>query len=479
MQYIPASRIDRELAKLTQIPVPYNLREYPYPELGRRKLELMIHILLRRGIDVGWYHKEFNRVEMASGLTSSGRINVLFYKEQIAGVALIAHRSGPCSAPVLAREVIRFLLLCIGGLGISFERSNFRIFFVAPEGVQDKALVLAEDFNSLILKESRLAYWVQEVLEYNAQLAHLSYTQIQEELEDVLGKIDVELVLPEHLDFRLNDQPDIKSAFFGVEMVTSEQVLKKIVSEFNVKALDEQEASGLLERLEKVPEENRMGVGLINFFGYHREFLQSISHSEKLREIMIKGAEFKTEIDFAVVDFLHDKATLYTQVLLGDAPQVGDLAKLALMPWVYSRFVIKYVKNANSEILTEIVRSGKRKDFYQGADIDQIKADLLSEVRELDEDQVADIYHMDAKAIRRREMLLSAKKAYRSEEALSEKFSEDWEDLKQVRSALEKKMLLILPKSPTIVIEDLGALQNDSRFARILQRFRNRISGAG
>ena len=261
-------------------------------------------------------------------------------------------------------------------------------------------------------------------------------------------------------------------------MVTTEQVLKKIVNEFHLKALDDGEARHLLDRLESVPEENRMGVGLLNFFGYHRDFLRSLSDSDKLRSILVKGAEFKAEVDYAVVEFLQEKAAFYSSVLLADAPDVGELARLAVPSYIFSRFAIKYVKNTGSEVLEEVLRSGRELPFYEGADVGRIKADLLEEVRRLDDHPADDIHVLDARSLHRRERLRAARDAFRTEEALAQRFDEDWEALRPVRMAIEKRMLGILPHSPTIVIEDMGALDDDSRFGKLLARVRSRFQGS-
>lgn len=480
MAYLPHTRIDRELAKITQVAVPYHTKEdFPYPELGNRRFELLLFALFRRGIEAGWFRDEFDAVQMISSPSGAGRILVLEYHKQIRGVVFARIRNGDLTAPMMSRDVIQFLLFSMAGQGLEFDSTSFKIFYAVAGGIKPGAVELTEDFNSRILVESRLSYWIQEVFETQPVLEDLDQDDLKKKLEESLGRIDLELILPEHLDASLGSSPDIQSHFFGVELVTTEQILKKILNEFQVKALTDEEADKLINRLDNIPDEDRMGVGLLNFFGYNRDFLKSISESDKLRQIIVKGAEFKAEIDYAVVDFLWEKSRLYSTVLLADGEPVGELAQMAVAPWIFSRFAIKYVKNVGSQVLEEVVRSGKEYAFYEEAHVQAIKADLLKEIAALDEDRAIDINLVDTEELRRRDRLKAARNRQPDLEQLSVEFDEDWERLKPVLTNIEKRMLSILPKNPLIVIEDMGVLDDDTRFGKLLARVRARFPQLG
>lgn len=473
----PESRIERELAKVLQVPVPYNhVRDLPYGELGHRRLELLLYVLFRRGLEQQWFEREFDAVQLATAPSAIGRLVLLLYRKETRGAVLVRPRPGPLTPPDLARDLIRFLLFHLAGVGPAFRPEGFHLFLAAPGGVNDKARAYAADVGERLARDPRLPYWTRELLDSHARLEGLSAEDALRGLEALLPTLGLELILPEHLDRRLGEEPDIKSIFFGVEMVTSEQVLKRIVSDFQLKALEEDEARQLAERLDRWPRETRMGAGLINFFGYPKEFLQTIARSDKLRAILMKGAEFKTEIDYAVVAFLHEKAVFYATVLLADVPATGDLARLAVVPYVFSRFVIKYVKNANSKVLDELVRSGQRKDFYEGASVEAIKADLLAAVRRLDTGAPPPS-DADPRERQRHEALRRAREAYRSEEALAQRFDEDWAALAPVLAAIDKRMLQVLPRQPVIVLDDLGALDQEGRFTGWLEALRRRFAG--
>jgi hypothetical protein len=475
---IPDSRIERELAKMLQVPVPYNtVRNLPYGELGQRRLELLLYVLFQRGVESNWFPGEFDRVHLATAPSGAGRLLLLDYKKQRRGAVLVRPRPGPLHTPEMARELLRFLLFHLAGHGPDFEARDFHLFLAAPGGVNDQAADFAADFSQRMAKEARLSYWVAELIESHARLKGLSPKDALASLDDLLPLLHLELILPPHIDRRLGEAPDLKSIFFGVEMVTSEQVLRHIVSGFNLKALEDQEAQQLVERLEKWPMESRMGLGMINFFGYPREFLQSVAGSDKLRSILIKGAEFKTEIDYAVVAFLHEKAVFFSNVLLGDAPEeVGDLARLGVVPFVFSRFVIKYVKDADSKALRELLQSGQRLDFYEDADLDAILNDLLDQVENADP-QATPPANASPRQIKRLEAVLRAQRNNSTREARSQRFHEDWTLLKPVLAAIDKRMLQILPRHPIIVLDDLSNGETKGGLGPWLSRFRKRLSG--
>lgn len=475
--FIPQSRIDRELSKLIQVPVAYNLtQDFPYPELGTRRYELLLYVLFRRGVEIGWFDQEFTGVEMTPAASSNGRQIILTYKGRARGVVLSKQKPAATTAPDLAREIIRFLLLGLRADGTNLEDPDFVVFLAVAGNINPAAVQLVSDFNHLILQDSRLSYWVEEVIETNSALRHLQYDEIIKPLENQLARISVELILPEHIDKRLAEAPDIKSAFFGVEMVSTEQVLRKIVREFNLKSLSDEEASKLLERLEEIPQENRMGAGLLNFFGYPREFLQSIAGDDRMRAIMLKGAEFKAEIDYAVLDFLQLKSVFFSEVLLADADaKIGELAKLAVPTWIFSRFAIKYVKNTDSKVLEGLLRDGKNMDFVEGADIDKIRDRLLQRIQRMAEIDEEPGLIADPREARKQEKIYQLSRGLLDIEDFRQTFDQDWELLKPILNAIEKRMLLILPKNPTILIEDMGALDDRSRFNRLMDQVRQRV----
>jgi hypothetical protein len=51
--------------------------------------------------------------------------------------------------------------------------------------------------------------------------------------------------------------------------------------------------------------------------------------------------------------------------------------------------------------------------------------------------------------------------------------------LRPTVTAIEKKMIALLPHDATIVIEDMGALDEDSRFGKFIRTLRARLGGNG
>ena len=208
MAYVPESRIDRELAKMTQVPVPYHtVEDFPYNELGNRKFELLMYALFRRGIDSGWFRDEFDQVEMMPSPVGAGRVIVLLFKKKVRGAVIYRQRAGNVTVPSLAREVIAFGLARSLSDGLKFDPSGFKLFFAVSGGINPATLELVEDFNARIARESRLRYWAAEVIETNLHLIHLALDETQADLEDFLQRVDLEIILPIHLDRRLRQAP--------------------------------------------------------------------------------------------------------------------------------------------------------------------------------------------------------------------------------------------------------------------------------
>ena len=126
VQYIPDSRIERELTKLVQLTVPYNLRKhFPYADLGNRRMELLLYTLFRRGLASGWFKKEYDEVYLTTTVPGTGRMLLLQYRGAIKGAVLLKAQAEPMSVPELARSILGFLLQSIAGQVLSFKPEGF------------------------------------------------------------------------------------------------------------------------------------------------------------------------------------------------------------------------------------------------------------------------------------------------------------------------------------------------------------------
>jgi hypothetical protein len=479
VQYIPDSRIERELTKLVQLTVPYNLRKhFPYADLGNRRMELLLYTLFRRGLASGWFKKEYDEVYLTTTVPGLGRMLLLQYRGAVKGAVLLKAQAEPMSVPELARSILGFLLQSIAGQVLSFKPEGFQILLVVPGNVLEETQQLVVDINRLILTEPMLPFWIQELLDTQPGLQEVSFDSAEGQLYEYLQKVDLELILAGHLDQRLAEQPDIKSLFFGVEMVSTEQNLRKILGEFRLANIRTEELDKWTNQMSKSDEDRRLSFGLLRFFGYPRDFLQALSKDPKLREVLVKGAEFKAELDYAVLDFLHGKTILISQVLLAEAPgQSGDPARQAIVPYLFSKIAIKYIKNNNSSVLREIASSGARPDFYEDASLDLIKSDLLNEAEALAEDENKLPAAGNPRELLRLEQLRKAALERPDIEDLARQFDEDWAQLQPVVKSIEKKLIELLPKEPLVLLEDFASLDQESRLDQLFSQFRARFKG--
>jgi len=452
---LPESRIERELNKLIPVAVPYNLRRhFPFKQLGQRRLELLLFALFRRGLESGAYKKEFDDLALTPSFEGLGRIVLLRYRKQTTGAVLCCQTAEPLNTGDFVRLLLLFAEVAERESLLKLNQSP-RIFLALPGGVDTEVQMLTQD--------------------WPAGLIHLEGLPAAD--PDHLKALNVEWLLPADLDPLLAAEPDLKSLFFAVEMVAPEQSLRRILGEFRVEELEEQEAAAVVAKLTATPGSSMNSVGLIRFFGYPREFLRQLVKDPALREIMIKGAEFKAELDYAVLDFLHLKCQLIGKVLLATAPVPPHApARQAVVPFVFSRIVIKYLKNSNSVVLQEIARSGARRDFYEDANLDMIRADLLTLAVELAEQELWQEPFANPVDSARMEALRHAALETPNQAQLAQRFADDWEALQPVIRSMEKKMLAFLPRDPVLLLDDFGSLKDEKgKASQLLAGFRKRF----
>jgi hypothetical protein len=478
---IPESRIDRELDKLLQVPVPYNLRRYfPYAELGSQRFVLLLYTLFRRGLDAGWYKGEFDALGMTASTAHLGRMLLLGQQGKWKGLVSVRQMPGALSEPDLAREIIAVVLTWISGRLPVAEAGPIRLFLALSGRLQPAAEQMAARFPQSLLAQEKLRDWALEVMESQDMGPFNQPADTLEELERRLLRCELELVLPAHMDQRLAEHPDIKSLFFGVEMVSSEQMLRTILGRGEWSEMPPDQRSDLARRVESADPERAFSLGLFRFLGYPREFIQHLLSESRLRETLLKGAELRAELGYAVLDFLHEKTVLVTQVLLSDAPgKASDPARQAVLPYVFSRIIIKYIITINSQVLLELARSGAQRHFYEQADLHLIKSDLLQQASWLASGELPLPVHGEARETRRMELLREAALECPDPQELSRRFDRDWEALQPVVRAAEKKMISLLPRDPLLVLEGFSALGSSGRLENMLQRLRSRFGGGG
>jgi hypothetical protein len=209
--------------------------------------------------------------------------------------------------------------------------------------------------------------------------------------------------------------------------------------------------------------------------------LRKLVQDPALREIMIKGAEFKAELDYAVLDFLHHKSLLLAKVLLAAAPVSPHApARFAVVPYVFSRMVIKYLKNANSAVLREIARSGARRDFFEEANLDLIRAELLALALDLAGEGEDEPLAAEGPERVRLASLRQAALECPDPEELARRFADDWEALQPSIRTMEKKLLAFLPRDPLLLLDDFGSLnESNGRVNGLLDRIRRRFPRQG
>ncbi|MBI1193093.1 MAG: hypothetical protein GC205_07960 [Bacteroidetes bacterium] len=487
MNYLPESRIERELNKLLPVTVPYNLRRhFPFKELGQRRLELLLFALFRRGLESGAFKKEFDHLNISHPVEGLGRIGLLQYRKQAAGAVLCMQQETPLNPGDLMRHLLLFT-------EFSAQHSLFkatpapRIFLVVPGGVDAAVQALTQDWPagldnrerpSVSAMEDGVAKGAEDPGGTEKGKSQPATPLVLTALDrDRLRALDIEWLLPVDLDPMLVAEPDIKSLFFAVEMVAPEQSLRRILGEFRVEELGAPDMAALLAKISANAGPSMNAVGLIRFFGYPREFLRQLVKDKALREIMIKGAEFKAELDYAVLDFLHRKCQMIGKVLLAAAPvSPNSPAMQAVVPYVFSRMVIKYLKNTNSKVLQEIARSGARRDFYEDANLDLIRADLLALAVDLAEQESDAFLAEDLQERARLEALRQAALEQPDPVVLARQFAEDWEALQPSVRSMEKKLLSFLPRDPVLLLDDFGSLNDDKgKASRLLEGFKKRF----
>lgn len=443
----------------------YSGRQYPIEYLSSREFEILVYFVFKKEIEFGINSDKYDTIFLMKGTSERGRDCILQSRNKNVGVIQCKRYTSLISKPDLAREIIKFTLHAIQDPELISEATNFTYYFIALQGFRDTTLVLLKDFNKNILSEPKLHEWVNEVIEENEELKFKDYSEVKGDLEKILGKITIKPITGLEIDQKLKSSKEIVAMFFEIEKVASEDMLRKVFSEY-FEFKNDEDLEILRQKLKDVPKENRMFFGLFSIYGYDIDFYKRLVGDKKM---LFQIADIKVEINKRYIDYLNETIRKYQLLFISGLPNISPFTKQVVVPYLFNKYALKYNETSLGQFLSKIVRGDRKGVLYEFQTIEQHKAHLLDIGEKVLKDDFSDFVGDEELLKFKKEVSFWTHKDFQTVEEMSERFDKDMIILKPIIEIIEEQIVKITPVNPTIIIEDKGLGETEKDFADILK----------
>ena len=235
---IEKNKIDSEILELKK-PNKYKKGNFNYHDLGSRGLECLLYLIFKHNVDDGKYSGEYDRVQLMQRVGEKGRDVLLTFQGKHQGVIQCKNYDTTLDKPKIIKEIVKYVLYYYKERHLINNLSQFTYYIVAPRGFSGSGIELLTDFKQAS-KEKYLQKWTEVVIKKYVSIQDLIYSEIKDFLIDTLEKLNVKEIIKIDLDLALEKHEKIKSLFFKLDVVITEEPFKKILDSREFEKIDTQ-----------------------------------------------------------------------------------------------------------------------------------------------------------------------------------------------------------------------------------------------
>lgn len=236
MEILTKSEIKKELQNINK-PLLYEGAQFPLQIITDREFEILIYYLFE--IEKIEKSKEYDSINLMSGVGEKGRDCVLYKNGEVYGIIQCKHSAidQKYDKTSVIKEIIKFILNCINSPELINDLENLTYYLVHSKGFNESAQVLLEDFNNNIFKEDYKKH-TNEVIKQYRKLVFIYNNELEDQLFKFFRKITI--IKLEHVDITrmLSPNPEIVDMFFQIKKV--EMVLPDIPRDYENKEMDDE-----------------------------------------------------------------------------------------------------------------------------------------------------------------------------------------------------------------------------------------------
>lgn len=481
MREISSKQIEIEMKSGYRPPaIDSGIMLLPLTELGDREFELLSYILVKQEIEDSKY-SEIDDIALMQGVGERGRDCVLYRKGIVCGLIQCKKFQGHVTKPQVIREILKFLLFSLLDKELMPQQGDFVYYLYVANDLTEPAVQLLKSFQTEIEKEIStgcISKFSKDVIE-----EYESFTEFQEEppedkIEALLRAISVDYCNATDLTSRIYKYGGILSMFFNVKTVidtaSTKEVMRDTLQEFGLKLLTDEDLRALQDRIGRTREEDRINLGMVDFFGLSKSFFKFLK-GDKFKELIEAVNQVRVVIQRHQIDFIQSK--IQEQIMsritvdLLNRGKIHPFSVAIAAPYLFNRLLMNVVSGSMPKAML--------RDYFPH--FSQTKEELISEIAELLYASSERVMKGDFSELVGNPDDIALKKklfahmhiGFTSINDAKKVFLEDIRIIRPVLDQIEGEVSDLIPEENTIVIKDARFFDDRNELARMAKTLKN------
>jgi hypothetical protein len=475
MKKISDAQIDIEAASgYKPLTVDSGISLLPFSELGDREFELLCYLLLKNEIEND-KHDNITSISLMQGVSERGRDCSLYKNGVVSGLIQCKKYQGRISRPQTLREIIKFLLFSIIDNDLLPKSESFEYKLYVSNDLAETTNNLIHSYSSEIEKEIKsgaIKKYVEDVIsEYESFKNFINHEPVDEVIK-LLRNIKLTASNATDLTSRVHKYDSLVTLFFNVRTVvdleSADRIVRDALDDYGLKYLTDEDLKQLQERISHTKEENRINLGLVDFFGYNKEFFKYLN-GEPFKEVIGAVASVTTLLDKYLMEFISSKINelvvdKVTVQLLG-LGKIHPFSVGVASPYLFQRLMTKVL---SKKLPKDMLAKFNPQSIQSKSElIESISNKLFESSERVMNGDFSQLVGTPEDVELKKKIYDHCHEGFSNINDAKITFVEDMKVIMPILNSIEKNINELLQEDRTVVIKDASFLDNTSEMEKI------------
>jgi len=449
----------------------------PLSELGDREFELLCYLLVSSELK-NLEYSNIDNISLMQGVSERGRDCVLYNNSEVVGLIQCKKYNGRLTKPQVIKEIIKFILFSLLDKTILPNKENFEYNIYVSNDLNGVCIELLSSFNEKIKDEfinGNIEKYTNDIIsEYESFNVFKNNIPLKR-IEDLLTTIKVSYQNGIDLTSRILNHNNILSMFFNIKTVvdleSNDKNIRKALDDYGLTLLTDKDLKILKQRIENTQEKDRINLGLMDFFGYSKEFFDYLQIDNKFKEVLEPYKKMQSLLDKYLMDFLSTEIqkSVFNEITIKllNTQKIHRFSVGIAQPYLFTRLSKRIlIKSLPKEILIKL-----HPDIFKSQEelILQISEFLFKTSEEILNGNYNNLVGDDNLVQTKLNLYEHIHQGINNINELKEIFKKDIKILIPVLERIEDNISKLIPEERTIIIKDGSFLENKDELENIKQ----------
>lgn len=447
----------------------------PLSDLGDREFELLSYLLVSSELKKSEF-LNFDNISLMQGVAERGRDCVLYNNSKIVGLVQCKKYNGRLTKPQTIKEIMKFILFSILDKTILPDPNNFEYNLYVSNDLNGVTIELLSSFNDRIKDEftnGNIEKYTDDLInEYESFKSFKGNIPLQE-IQNLLTTIKVTYQNGIDLTSRILNNSNVLSMFFNIKTVvdleSNDKHIRKALDDYGLTLLTDKDLKILKQRIENTQENNRINLGLMDFFGYSKEFFDFLQVDNKFKNIVEPFSEMQNLLNKYLMDFLSNEISksVFNEITM-KLLNTGKIHRFSIeiaVPYLFTKLSKNiFIKSLPEEILKKLFP-----DTFKSKEelILQISSFLFKTSEEILNGDYSNLVGDNELVQMKLRLYEHIHKGINNIEEIKLIFDKDIKLLIPVLDKIENRISSLIPEERTIIIKDGSFLENKEELENI------------